>query len=327
MAGSLKSRESQQFSSSGSAKRSYSRSDQLSRSELGNSFDPSLSAPGSSGDAEGGRWEMQLSLAQSIVLWSVLAGTMVMVFLFGLYAGREQGIAIALEGHSGEAVRLPVANPIAAPDEKPSDSLLAGLTPEAGRAAGSDAVNPANAVKREVEHTTGLAAKSADQQIDFSAGAKQAAADNLAEDSAAVAPNEEALKGSTSLDRSASPAKPSEKPLAHDAAAPDPSTAAKVAQEKNDKQSPVKTVRSSAIPAGWYLQISAARTSKEANAVVKKLQSSGLKPIVETAEINRQTYYRVVLGPYATREATASARKAAISAKAAKGEPFLKLIK
>ncbi|MCB0325119.1 MAG: hypothetical protein KDD69_16155, partial [Bdellovibrionales bacterium] len=39
------------------------------------------------------RWELRIAIGQVVILWAVLAGMMVMVFLFGFHAGREQGLS------------------------------------------------------------------------------------------------------------------------------------------------------------------------------------------------------------------------------------------
>ena len=55
------------------------------------------------------RWEMRIGLGQVVVLWSVLAGIMICVFVFGYHAGRERGWKKALEeGGGAQTVRLPI---------------------------------------------------------------------------------------------------------------------------------------------------------------------------------------------------------------------------
>ena len=320
MAGSLRSRETKQMSQTTVIKRNFSASE----------------APGTVGGStplQTEPWEMRLSLSQAVIFMSVICGTMTMVFLFGLYAGREQGVNTALEGHSGEAVRLPVANPVVVsenPARLPSDGLVA----ESERNADSLAAHAGNRAEDAIQAnvvpptTTGAAELSAnaargkreeltpksEQKIDFSPASKESAsvAGLESESAKAVAPVV------------ADTAPKNAEPVAKSAKDKD-KTKTKIADDAKPEQ--VKTVRSSAIVPGWYLQIAATRTSSDANAMLKKLQSKGLKPTLEAAEINNAVYYRIIIGPYPTKEATASARKAAIAAKAAKGEPFLKLVK
>ena len=59
----------------------------------------------------------------------------------------------------------------------------------------------------------------------------------------------------------------------------------------------------------------------------RKLRSAGLAPIIESAEVKGSAYYRVVLGPYASKDAAWGMRKSALASNAARGEPFLKQVK
>lgn len=64
-------------------------------------------------DSESTYRGFSLSFSQVAILWSLMAGLLLMSFLFGFYAGREQGLRVAFEQYSGQAVRIPIAGPIA----------------------------------------------------------------------------------------------------------------------------------------------------------------------------------------------------------------------
>ena len=55
----------------------------------------------------------RLTGSQVIVLWSIMAGLLIMCFLFGFYAGRQQGLKVAFEQYSGQAARIPIVDPVA----------------------------------------------------------------------------------------------------------------------------------------------------------------------------------------------------------------------
>ena len=283
----------------------------------------------SSPAAEKTPWEMRLSLGQLGIIWSVVGGTMVMVFLFGLYAGREQGVKSALEGQQGEAVRLPVASPVAVqeiPAQIGADAVatgpveLAALPKEpppavtTGRLSGSIASDSLLA-----EPPTRESSGAAD------AAPSEGVATTLADKENAKREKERAAAAKEASAKEAAAKEAAAKDTAEKEAVKEKERA-KRAEAELAKAEGVKTVKGALTP-GWYLQVSAARNSGEASAVAKKLKSAGLKPVIETAQVNKSTYYRVVLGPYPNKDAATSARRAAISSNAAKGEPFLKQVK
>ena len=74
----------------------------------------------------------------------------------------------------------------------------------------------------------------------------------------------------------------------------------------------------------WFVQVAAARTRAEANAMNKKLAQAKLKGKIEEAKVGRNTYYRVVVGPYSSKDAATAARASVKRARAAAGDPFVR---
>lgn len=62
-------------------------------------------------EAEDNSWKLELNLSQLIIVWAVVAGVMVGVFLLGFYSGREKGLKLSLEKNALDSVRLPVIEP------------------------------------------------------------------------------------------------------------------------------------------------------------------------------------------------------------------------
>lgn len=64
-------------------------------------------------------WELYLKPQQLLVMWSTLAGCLLVSFLFGYYAGRAEGIKATLRDldSSKTAVRLPISKPIVSSSE------------------------------------------------------------------------------------------------------------------------------------------------------------------------------------------------------------------
>lgn len=59
-------------------------------------------------------WELYLKPQQLLVMWSIIAGCLVVAFLFGYYAGRTEGIKVALNNFDSSEIagRLPISRPI-----------------------------------------------------------------------------------------------------------------------------------------------------------------------------------------------------------------------
>jgi hypothetical protein len=55
-------------------------------------------------------WSLELTLPQMIIGWSAIGAMMILVFLFGLYAGRNHGMELALEEQATPRLRLPVTD-------------------------------------------------------------------------------------------------------------------------------------------------------------------------------------------------------------------------
>lgn len=56
------------------------------------------------------------------------------------------------------------------------------------------------------------------------------------------------------------------------------------------------------VPVGWYIQIVAARTEKEATELGNSLIQNGYITTVQTAPVGAQMYYRVLVGPFSEKE-------------------------
>ena len=126
-------------------------------------------------EPEKNSWHMRLGLSQLVVLWSVLAGTMVMVFLFGIFAGREQGLKTALDEQKSPSVRVPIAR-VSAPGNlgiDPAAQVIGeGVT---GNTTGEGAAKTGESAK-------GAAAANQDLAFDFSQSAATVASNSIVND-------------------------------------------------------------------------------------------------------------------------------------------------
>ena len=395
MAGSTRARDSRRSSSSMGSYSTRAAADASGARDLARTGD------GQRGSAEARkpRWQARLTLGQVVVMWSVIAGTMVMVFLFGLYAGREQGLRRAFEEYGGEAVRLAVANPIpqavpatvgpatvaggavaptvgaplpasptartevarAAADGNGRAALAApSVAPQAGASTGAQgssklggAAQPELAAEVDRGQTAQIlaletgakpgSAKAAEPEIDFAAPtsglpsvggltakptiqlfkddaiASEAAAAKVGQERPAPGTIGALAKSDLVIDRVTDPKPSALKPS--NAGAGSSASLERAAVEKLESE---KTKGIEQGKGKWFVQVAAARTRAEANAMNKKLAQAKLKGKIEEAKVGRNTYYRVVVGPYSSKEAASAARAPVKRARAAAGDPFVR---
>ena len=284
------------------------------------------------------RWNLHLSLSQVIVMWSVLCGTLVMAFLFGMYAGREQGLSSALEEYSAQAVRIPVAQPLAARED--SHQVLAALG-EMGAQSRNSAEVSATGKPTDPETTT------AEAEFDFSPESKL----SLAPVDNDIAAKKSASKGATSatVGQTVPPIAPivakasttetpttSDTSMAKSKKEPIEKPKKKVEQPQAEAKKPIKTEASpektslaplSRPKIGWYVQVAAARSHAQASQVYFRADKAGLAATLEQAEVRGQNYFRVIIGPYQSRQQALDAIPSVKKKRISRAQPFLKRVR
>lgn len=258
-------------------------------------------------------WEMRLSFSQLVVLWSMIAGVMVMVFLFGLYAGREQGLRAALENYANETVRLPVINPVALNDASGSARELPNVTENNG--SGSIAGAP---VSQSVKTDSVPAIDFSAQQV---SRVEEVSQQKESDARLAAKPTSELFKQELVVADRSDVAVAGERAEVVKKSLEEKANAAKTETRVESVASEKK------VPSGWYVQVAATRTEKEAGVMLKKFKRAGLAAKVEEAMVNGSSYFRLVVGPYGSKEAAVSGQKQIKRTKVAKGESFVKQIR
>ena len=87
------------------------------------------------------------------------------------------------------------------------------------------------------------------------------------------------------------------------------------------------TLVKAVLPKGWYAQVAAPKGLADAEAMGKKLKSAGFSVVVERAEVRSEQYFRLLVGPEATK-ATAERLIAQLKReKSIKTDPFLRMVK
>lgn len=92
-------------------------------------------------------------------------------------------------------------------------------------------------------------------------------------------------------------------------------------------KTPVAQNLSKKLSAGWYSQVAAPKSLKEAQTVANNLKKSGFKAMVESAQVGDQQYYRVVVGPESSRLAAEQSLARLRKQSSLKAEPFVRLVR
>jgi cell division septation protein DedD len=240
-------------------------------------------------------WGIRLTLSQVIVMWMVVAGTMVAAFLFGLYAGREQGLKQYLTENAREAVRLPILG------EKPSiDQIASDYAAIANGASAIATKSPTNSTA--ASDAAQMQASKEDREVDF------AATSRLQDEKAVVATAEGAKQGAGFATISAS-----------DALKSIDVKATKSAEKTTTTNSTSVTTAS-----GWDVQVAILADLAEATKLKDTLTAKNLPARLEDTVIRKSKYYRVLVGPFAAEQEAQSKETEIEALKLVKGRVFLR---
>jgi cell division protein FtsN len=278
------------------------------------------------------------------------------LFLVGLYAGRSQGVNYALKNYGQEAVRLPTPRAVRPENVDISTAQIASeLSDEL--ALSKKPLNDPNAVslssdvsrQKHYDFSGSLVEQKGPQRkltntpSDSVAGfaAKPAGAKSL-EASARARLKSDTLKLASNAkqevkkqhletiktDQITATIKPQGKGVS--TVKKDDSNTVISAKKTSTKRS--KTVINSGeengfITRGWYVQVGAYRKKAEAGRITVRLDSHRVKSQVQEAVVRGKRFYRVLLGPYASKPDAANVVTKLKSLKVSSGEPFIRQIK
>lgn len=270
--------------------------------------------------------QLKLNVSQVVILWAVISGSMVAVFMFGLFTGKEQGLRQALEAQEQLAMRFPLVDGAPVSGDQPAS--LIGSAIDGDRPATAELVpvsNPAPdsepsasktvIAKNEATSEPSLAAKPA-EPVKLARGANNGDSPTLAskDNSARARLNEE-------HDAVAPPAPTS---VVAPATVVTPAPAKLAPKQKDTKDTAISP--KTHLPNGWYVQVAAAKNMNEANSYAAKLKKIGIKPQIEDATVKNVRYLRVMVGPYSTENGAIGAQKKIRDAKISPNIPFTKRI-
>lgn len=263
-------------------------------------------------NAEASAWEVRLRLGQVVVLWALTGGLLLAAFLFGVFAGRRQGVQIALDSYGREGLRLPIVNPVS-PDTE-SREVYQGISQPQGAAT---RVAPENEQKVDFSTKTSLTAlqqSAAEPAASTKADAKEkpTAAPRSASTPAVSPESGVAVFGNASLSKDAKGASAAE---------------AKSSETTSVASSPTSNPEKIALGEGWYVQVAAAKTLAESVTLTNKLKALNYAAKLDEAHVKDVTYYRILVGPYPSRETSMDVREKISRARVSRGEPFIRAIR
>lgn len=310
--------------------------------------------------AVGSRWEMRLTLGQLVITWAVVAGVMVMVFLFGFFSGRDQGLRTALDQQGDQVLRLPVPRALAGA-QQPEDSGRDIIAKNETRSSEAAPQNQKGEVKFDFTGSTLVAPAvkaTPEPQPAYDAPAPRASEPKPAEptqkNSAPAATDERKTEAALANEQGAflnklaggqeavppktsSPTVKSEennrKPAkAQEKAAIEPKQSKKSSEENKKNvlktaEPPAASVSTAAnVPSGWYVQIAATTAKTDSDLIVRNLRSEGVSSQIQQAQVGKSTYFRVLSGPFPSYDDAQTAQKRIKALKVSPGEPFLKRV-
>jgi len=97
------------------------------------------------------------------------------------------------------------------------------------------------------------------------------------------------------------------------------------ARAKLDEK-PIAAPKKEAIRNGWYVQVRAAESGKEALELMRGLKQKGISSLIQMANVSSKVYYRVLVGPFGNKNSAQEKQKEIKSLAISKGDPFLKYI-
>ncbi len=77
---------------------------------------------------------------------------------------------------------------------------------------------------------------------------------------------------------------------------------------------------------GWYVQVVAANSRREAEQIVSKLSASGVKAFIQVTSIQKLEYFRILSGPFPSRPDADRERGRILSLEAVPSAPFVRRV-
>lgn len=304
-------------------------------------------------------WEVRLELPQCIVLVGAVTGAMACAFYLGFFSGRQLGLESALQTSQVNLARLPIVPALT--DEQIADEVASDvyaklnadkvLPPAAGAESGKAPDVPDLSTIRKTTIDDGLGLVPAGTE-----GAGVVEPGPPAESVSAVKGREgekgkgEAPPAPETLDsilaereKALEAAKPAEKAPAPEAVAEKKAEEPKRSEEGKKAEAPkaeepkkaeapaaalkVDEKKTTSLPRGWFAQVAAPRKHSDATGIAQKLRGSGFPVVVEEANVKGEQYYRILVGPEASKQTADRLVSQLRRERYLEGAPFLRQVK
>lgn len=290
----------------------------------------------------------RLSRPQLVITWGIVGLMLLAVFFFGFYSGRKQGIELALTEQSVPRLRLPVEVPkaraalstspvtnetISPPttkfdftDTKPEPTTL---TPDIKD---RDGIVPEPKIESKVDLTSGFVGRAANEVISPHVEQRDSAPSITGEQS--LADRVAKVELSPTLEnRSVEQPKVEKLKVKAAGSITNEQVKASTLVGPNERQHNIEATtiskkaatKSASKPViGLYVQVGAPDSFSKAQTIVSKLRSHGITAAVRDASVNNKIYYRVLVGPFSSRNNAQIAKNQVLKSGVAMGEPFIK---
>lgn len=294
-------------------------------------------------------WEVRLGSMHVAILLGLITGSLACAFYFGYYTGQDAGYERAYAANVSQSVKLPIAVdklPSQVPEEAVSE-VYARLNDDVAKLPKmeegialveptivKDAPVPNSAVASDTAPQAPQVNQPSDPQVAI--GENKATLSDLASaQGERLVPDTNAKVSAAILTQPESKQVPITPPHAT-VQVKESSGVAKVTVKPEKQEKPEKTEKkmagkpaavTSKLSKGWYAQVAAPRLQTDAEAIAVKLVKSGFPVVIESANVKGQDYFRVLVGPEATRDRGERLVTQIKQDKSVSGDPFLRVVK
>jgi cell division septation protein DedD len=238
-----------------------------------------------------GKWE--LTFLQVVSTSCVLALLLLSTYVVGFRTGRQRGVIHALDSSEMYLAKLPVEVASVKPEDldEVSSDIYAKLSLEPYKSQKVDTKNPDGTDVAPLSGNEDV--KKPQRPISDRLGLERGATKTSAE----VKGTE--VVGETSKKESLLP----------------PSS------------SVIPTIEQADLSKGWFVQVAAPASEADATSLSNKLKSSGFQVLIERAKVQERTYYRILVGPEATRITSERLLQQLLREKYIDKAPFIRQVK
>ena len=263
--------------------------------------------------------QYSFTIGQLIVSWSVCAGLMAATFFFGLYAGKERGMQLALEEQARLALRVPL------PERPVPDVGPLGKALEAQKATDNSSQQPVKLAAGSETPANEAIKKTPKQSIATLPATSVAAPPSSKSVVANVKMPAETIADRVKRTEVAKAEAPKQKPI-RGVEKPKPTPKPKAKAKPVGAAAPTKVAISKSVKSGYYVQVSAKRSPEAAQKLAGSLSGAKYGVSIEQTKVSGKQFYRVLVGPYKSAKLAKSRQKRLVQAGLSPKNSFVKRV-